>query len=592
MDTTVVCDAGPDTGAAIAVGPGSVIVGRSPTADLTIADDAAELHHLVLEPTGDGAVRITQLSGRSVARIDGRPLAAPMVLPVGGVVCFGASRLRVDRADRRPGDHHRSTPACGVAELIDTAMVPVRQDDDGTMFRVQVGIDDVGAAVVVDLEQGAIVQLTGPGAAGVARSFVVQLAAQVPADRLAVTLSGATGWLPDGVQLRHLKPPKDAEHHIVFVADPAAGTHDPPALRARLGARPDAAVVVLDDRADGPSPRLPGARLSLGALGRGRWAPGADLTASRHVHAAAVTTDTVVRVADREVQRPARSNGTAWTAPVERLATGRPVETIEIVGAWRRPTDRLTLWLGRDAASGYWVQLGTPVVVIGTDPARRVAVLETCAAALALEHGPAALRLVLGDGIRSPGTVHDVGGPLASARIGHELARPQPNGGRITVVVADDPTGDAATAQLAGDIGDTIARAGAGGRMLILGLAPEHPWATTLLGGHAVTTILAGIDDLAEARRVADSRATRLSPAQVMIRPPGQPYRVVTLPGLDGDAHRRLVAVLAHADALAATPGALAVRSCGPCPDDDSPWARPSSDRSSEAMLVPVSSSG
>ena len=140
-------------------------------------------------------------------------------------------------------------------------------------------------------------QLLGPGAAGVARSIVVQLAAQVPVDRLKLVVVGATGWLPDGVRLAHLGPADAAEHVVVMAADTALATLEPTALRARLGVGAAAAIVLLDDRAVGPNPALPGGRLCLGALGRGRWSPGIDVMGARPIHAAGVEPATVVRFA-------------------------------------------------------------------------------------------------------------------------------------------------------------------------------------------------------------------------------------------------------------------------------------------------------
>jgi len=66
--------AGPDAGGTHALPPGRHVLGRAPGADLRTDDPAVEPHHLLLEVGADGAVAITQLTGRAPARVDGATL--------------------------------------------------------------------------------------------------------------------------------------------------------------------------------------------------------------------------------------------------------------------------------------------------------------------------------------------------------------------------------------------------------------------------------------------------------------------------------------------------------------------------------------
>jgi S-DNA-T family DNA segregation ATPase FtsK/SpoIIIE len=104
---TVVCEAGPDAGRTVRLGPGRHVIGRAPRAAVHLDDPDVEPHHAVLdvgvpEVGGDVAaldggttrVGLRQLTGRVPCRLDGRPVAAARV-PDGAVVSLGASRLRI-----------------------------------------------------------------------------------------------------------------------------------------------------------------------------------------------------------------------------------------------------------------------------------------------------------------------------------------------------------------------------------------------------------------------------------------------------------------------------------------------------------------
>ena len=631
---TIVCETGPDSGVSTPLGDGPVVVGRSPLADLIVNDPSIELHHLVVEALPNGHIRVTQLSGRAATRVGGHPVTAgSVVVPSGAVVSVGASRLRLgparDPSEVEPvpapsaeprrvgvwwrrGRGHAHTeafdgidPLTGevehggdmasatrtVAEVVLAATtLDQRIDDDGTMFRVHLGVVDTGSdeagGIVTDLEPGSILHLLGPGAAGVARSIVVQLAAQVPSDRMKLVVVGATGWLPDGVQLPHLGCADGAEHVIVMAAGVGMATLEPTALRTRLGVGPAAAIVVLDDRSVGPDLALPGGRLCLGALGRGRWSPGVDVLGARPIHAAGVEPATVVRFASRWgaplAVQDRTSVGDALAPTIERLALGDAVSTIDVVRTWQA-SRRPAVWLGRERHVHRWVHLtGGSVVVIGDDAATRRATLDTYAAALVLEHDPARLDLVLGPGQAGPSGVHGTGVVLPTGRLVHELARPRPRSDRSTVVVTDDELGP--------DPLDLLAAARRADLHAVLGLRPDHPWCRPLLDEPSTTVVVTGVASAATARSlVGDSRACRLGPGQVLVRSPDEPtLRVLRVPVLTTDALRSIETTVAHAAALVGA----AVRSCGPCPDDDSRWAPPSSDPSNEPMIVGVSSSG
>ena len=643
VEGRVVCEVGPDCGVSAPLSGGPVVVGRSPSADLTVHDPTIELHHLVVEPLADGRIRVTQISGRTITRIGGQPLTSgTTVIPTGTVIDVGASRLRVGTsavvasdtasantpiaATAPPGGprlarRRRRTPAVGasfddidpltgeleppfdpasavpnVAELLASrAAVVQRAEDDGTMFRVHLGVIDDGGdhsrGVETDLEPGAIVQLLGPGASGVARSVVVQLAAQVPADRLKLVVVGATGWLPDGVQLAHLGPADAAEHVVVIAADTSLATLESTALRARLGVGSAAAIVLLDDRVVAPNLAVPGGRLRLGALGRGRWSPGPDVMRAKPIHAAGVEPATVVRFASGFGSPPPSGGGSvgdAYSPAVERVAVGNAISTIDVVGTWRAST-RPALWLGRDGPGHRWVQLTAgAIAVIGDDESTRRAALATYAAALVLEHDPARLDVVLGTGLATPGSVHGTSSPLRPGRLVHELARPRPRSDRSDVLVVDaDAAHDAGDEFGPGPL-ELLADACRSDVHAVLGLRLDHPWCGSLMAEPSTTVVVTGVASIAAARSlIGDSRASRLAPGQVLVRTSGEVSpRLLRVPLLGPDAMRRIEGVVTHAAALVGA----AVRSCGPCPDDDSWWAPPSSDPSNEAIPVGASS--
>lgn len=92
---TAVCEAGPAAGRAVALPPGRHVVGRAPHAAVRVDDPHVEPHQAVLDIDPDGAATLLQLTGRVPCRIDGEPVTGPVVVPDGGVLTIGASRVRV-----------------------------------------------------------------------------------------------------------------------------------------------------------------------------------------------------------------------------------------------------------------------------------------------------------------------------------------------------------------------------------------------------------------------------------------------------------------------------------------------------------------
>lgn len=92
---TVVCEGGPGAGVAVPLPAGRHVVGRSPSAAVTIGDASLEPHHALLEVTTDGHAAVFQLTGRVPCRLDGEPISGRCVLADGVSVTLGASRLRV-----------------------------------------------------------------------------------------------------------------------------------------------------------------------------------------------------------------------------------------------------------------------------------------------------------------------------------------------------------------------------------------------------------------------------------------------------------------------------------------------------------------
>lgn len=76
---------------------GPVVVGRSPGADIVIADDFISSQHARVVPSGDGAV-LEDLGSTNGTVLNGARLGAPALLEIGDEIDLGTVRLKVERS--------------------------------------------------------------------------------------------------------------------------------------------------------------------------------------------------------------------------------------------------------------------------------------------------------------------------------------------------------------------------------------------------------------------------------------------------------------------------------------------------------------
>ncbi len=76
---------------------GPITIGRSPDADLVIADDFVSSLHAKVVPDGDGAIA-EDLGSTNGTLVNGQPLTRPMRVREGDVIELGTNRLKVVRA--------------------------------------------------------------------------------------------------------------------------------------------------------------------------------------------------------------------------------------------------------------------------------------------------------------------------------------------------------------------------------------------------------------------------------------------------------------------------------------------------------------
>ncbi len=95
---------GRGAGSAHPLGPGEVVVGRSPACEVALADSTLSAHHARLHVVPDGSVVVTDLESHNGTWIDGHPVLGPTPVPPGALVRFGATqaRLRLRLPDDRP----------------------------------------------------------------------------------------------------------------------------------------------------------------------------------------------------------------------------------------------------------------------------------------------------------------------------------------------------------------------------------------------------------------------------------------------------------------------------------------------------------
>ena len=75
---------------------GPVIIGRSPDADLVIADDFVSATHARIVPVDDGIV-LEDLGSTNGTIVNGQPATRPLSLSAGDVIELGQNRLEVVR---------------------------------------------------------------------------------------------------------------------------------------------------------------------------------------------------------------------------------------------------------------------------------------------------------------------------------------------------------------------------------------------------------------------------------------------------------------------------------------------------------------
>lgn len=75
---------------------GPVVIGRSPGADIVIADDFVSGRHARVTPAGDGAL-LEDLGSTNGTIVNGARVGVPVSLKAGSVIDIGTVRLKVDR---------------------------------------------------------------------------------------------------------------------------------------------------------------------------------------------------------------------------------------------------------------------------------------------------------------------------------------------------------------------------------------------------------------------------------------------------------------------------------------------------------------
>ncbi|TLM81252.1 MAG: FHA domain-containing protein [Actinobacteria bacterium] len=76
---------------------GPVVIGRSPGADIVIADDFVSGRHAKITPAGDGAL-LEDLGSTNGTIVNGAKVGAPVSLGAGSVIDIGTVRLKVVRS--------------------------------------------------------------------------------------------------------------------------------------------------------------------------------------------------------------------------------------------------------------------------------------------------------------------------------------------------------------------------------------------------------------------------------------------------------------------------------------------------------------
>lgn len=75
---------------------GPVVIGRSPDADLVIADDFVSSAHAKIVPA-DGVLTLTDLGSTNGTLVNGQPATRPLPIAAGDIIELGQNRLEVVR---------------------------------------------------------------------------------------------------------------------------------------------------------------------------------------------------------------------------------------------------------------------------------------------------------------------------------------------------------------------------------------------------------------------------------------------------------------------------------------------------------------
>lgn len=165
-------DAGPDAGRSIGVDGPDLVIGRCGGPG-RIADPSLEVHHLLVRRDGPVAA-LTQLAGRTPARVDGEPLVGAVAVGSGSVVELGASRAVLIEDPMSDPPNPTSRIELGVGDLGDGDLGDV--DDPDASFVEQAAARRGRSPTTVTLDLGTTRRLlvAGPAAPGLVRSIVAQ----------------------------------------------------------------------------------------------------------------------------------------------------------------------------------------------------------------------------------------------------------------------------------------------------------------------------------------------------------------------------------------------------------------------------------
>lgn len=212
-------DAGPDAGRSLPIPAGGLTVGRA-AGPGRVADPAVEAHHVTLRPA-DGGVSVTQLAGRTPARVDGVAVGTPARAESGAVLEFGATRATLvegEAAPRRPRVDTSIVLGVGI-------VLPDESDVAGRSFEEQAAAVRSATIGAVRLDPGIRrLLVAGPGADGVARALLEQ-AGQA------------------GVRVRVVEPDEVARLRVPHAALAIAIAPDPDEQWQHGDLAPDALVV-------------------------------------------------------------------------------------------------------------------------------------------------------------------------------------------------------------------------------------------------------------------------------------------------------------------------------------------------------------